>query len=150
MANLTAARPIVSRQDAPRSVPVYLADGYTFYTGGVLTQSTVDGYARPATGANNGTIICGLLSPKDGSLLTSGKIVSPASGVAVASQTLVGVFDLDNDGSVTQALVGSSVYLQDDHTVGTTTTSGLQVKCVALNSDSSVQVAVLYAGVLAQ
>lgn len=140
MANATKQVRITPRQTDGRSVPVYLADGYTFYNGTVLTVSTVDGYARPATqDAYSGAIVEGILAPKSDNLLRNGKIVTVVGDV-IASDVIVGVFDMSQDGSVTQASVGSNIYLLNDYQVTTSTTSGIQVPCVALNSDGTVQV----------
>lgn len=150
--SLTAPRPIVSRQTNPRSIPVMLADGYTCYTGGILVIRA-DGYCEPAQKAS-GLVVAGVLAPKSGNLVHNDKTVTPNSGQQVASEVIVGVFDFDNGTStdaITQADVGNTCYLLDDHTL-TRLSSGASAagKIVAVNNDGTIQVDIAFATVLNQ
>lgn len=143
MSNATAPVRITPRQDNSRSIPVYLADGYTFYDGTVLVNGP-DGYALPATSAGAGTSVAGILAPKFGSLASQGRIVVASGDTTVASDVIVGVFDLPQDGSIDEGDVGGNVYLLNDHEVSTNSGSGIALPCVALNSDGSVQVLIAF------
>ncbi len=150
---LTAARRITSRQDNPRSIPVSLADGYTFYDGAVLVidAASGDGLAHPAT-KKTGLTVVGLFAPKFGSLASNGRVVTSESNSGVVSDCIVGVYDLDNGSNsdaITQADVGNLCYLLDDHTVSRLSSSASAAgRIVAVNADGTIQVDLAFAGVL--
>ena len=142
MALATAQVRTTARQTDSRSIPVYLADGYSFFTGTVLCLGA-DGYCRPATASGAGTEIAGILMPKFGNVASQGEIVT-VSGQLIGTEVVVGVFDLPQDGTVTQSHVGGTIYLANDHEVTTSSSSSISLDCVALNSDGSVQVLIAF------
>lgn len=118
MAALTGAYDPLAREGRVVSYPV--AGGVTIYKGAMVAAND-SGYARPVAAGNGGT------DKFLGVALET--VTSTANGEKSVRVLKSGVFTYNGSG-LTQALVGTTVYGQDDNTITTTATNNIPVGVV--------------------
>lgn len=129
----------IGGEDSPDPVIGYvILDANTLIEGGRLVWSRVDtGYAQNSTyaAANPSNVRCWGVSTQHTDNTTSNTVGNPGTAGTVSSQYNAGIFYVQSDGSLTQAMLGVPVWLVSDATgsnnglitcgVAPTTTAGV-------------------------